>query len=114
MRFRHAHAPEVVHSVTTMGPSLADDSDRRMKQYLWTMGVRTTCFFLAVAIDSWVRWLFALGAVVLPYFAVVIANAMGPRWGARISGVDKYAAGPSLTMPPPPRGLGPRPDRPER
>lgn len=98
----------MVHTVTTAPQSLADDSDHRLRQYLWTMGIRTSCFFAAVLIDSWVRWVFAVGAVVLPYFAVVIANAVGPRWGQQISAVDTYAA-----LQPPTRPTGPvvLPDR---
>lgn len=82
----------MVHTVTTAPRSLAEDTEMRLRRYLWTMGIRTGCFVLAVVIDSWVRWAFVVGAVVLPYFAVVLANAVGPRWGSRISGVDKFAA----------------------
>lgn len=89
--------PVVVHTVTTAPMSLAEDTQMRMRRYLITMAVRTACFVLAVVVDSWIRWVFAVGGIVLPYVAVVLANAVGPRWGARISGVDKYAAaGPGL------------------
>ncbi|HRW17267.1 MAG TPA: DUF3099 domain-containing protein, partial [Dermatophilaceae bacterium] len=30
-----------MHTVTTAPQSLADDSDHRLRQYLWTMGIRT-------------------------------------------------------------------------
>ena len=39
------------------------------------MGVRTTCFLLAVIFSGWPRWFFIAGAVLLPYVAVVVANA---------------------------------------
>ncbi len=95
-RATRGRRPIVVHTVTTAPMSLAEDTQMRMRRYLITMAVRTVCFILAVVVDSWVRWVFAVGGVVLPYIAVVLANAVGPRWGSRISGVDKYAAGPGL------------------
>ena len=41
------------------------------------MLVRTVCFLLAVLVTpyGWYTWVFAIGAIVLPYVAVVIANA---------------------------------------
>jgi hypothetical protein len=52
----------------------------RMKRYLISMSVRTVCFVLAVVLDGWLRWTMAAAAIVLPYVAVVMANA-GPRKG---------------------------------
>lgn len=39
------------------------------------MMIRTGCFILTVILPSPYRWFALLGAVTLPYFAVVIANA---------------------------------------
>ena len=39
------------------------------------MMIRTGCFILTVILPSPFRWFALLGAVTLPYFAVVIANA---------------------------------------
>ena len=39
------------------------------------MMVRTACFILAVILTSPYRWVALFGAVVLPYIAVVVANA---------------------------------------
>lgn len=49
----------------------------RQTRYLVSMGVRTLCFVLAVATDGTLRWIFAVAAIVLPYVAVVMANAGG-------------------------------------
>ncbi|MBK8469345.1 MAG: DUF3099 domain-containing protein [Actinomycetales bacterium] len=76
--------------VTTAPMSVAQDTDMRLRRYLVTMAVRTTCFLLAVVVEGWLRWVFIAGAAILPYIAVVLANAVGPRWGSRISGADKY------------------------
>ncbi len=43
------------------------------------MGLRTVCVILVLVIDNPVRWVFAFLAVVLPYIAVVMANAVGGR-----------------------------------
>ncbi len=48
------------------------------------MGIRTACFVLLVVIDEWYRWIFAAGAVFLPFFAVVAANAVKPRVQGRV------------------------------
>lgn len=74
---RHQHAPEV-HTITGARTSLNDDLGQRMRRYLISMSVRTLCVVLAVVFDGWLRWVFAAFAIVLPYFAVVVANA-GPR-----------------------------------
>ena len=39
------------------------------------MAVRTICFVLAIVTTGWLRAIFFAAAVVLPYVAVVIANA---------------------------------------
>jgi hypothetical protein len=49
----------------------------RMKRYLISMSIRTVCFILAVVLQGWLRWTMAGAALVLPYIAVVMANA-GP------------------------------------
>jgi hypothetical protein len=40
------------------------------------MGIRTVCFLLAIVLrEHWSTWVFLVGAVFLPYVAVVMANA---------------------------------------
>ena len=51
-----------------------------MRRYLVSMGIRTACFILAVvaiAVLHWaiVGWILVVAAVILPYIAVVMANA---------------------------------------
>ncbi|QIM23010.1 DUF3099 domain-containing protein [Phycicoccus sp. HDW14] len=50
-----------------------------MRHYLATMSVRTVCFVLAIVVQDWYRWIFAAGAVILPFIAVVAVNAVAPR-----------------------------------
>jgi hypothetical protein len=44
------------------------------------MGFRTVCFIAAIfAADGWWRWVLIVAALVLPYVAVVMANAGSSR-----------------------------------
>jgi hypothetical protein len=44
------------------------------------MGIRMACFALTVLVTpyGWYTWVFAIAAAVLPYIAVVFANAVSP------------------------------------
>lgn len=69
-----------------------------MTKYFVMMSVRVACFVLMVVVTpySWYTWLFAAGAVVLPYLAVVVANVSSGRGGAeRISPERALPAAPS-------------------
>lgn len=73
--------PEV-QSITSVPESLDDDQARRAKVYLIQMGIRLVCFVAAILCltmgPAWLGWTLAVGAVVLPYTAVVFVNA-GPN-----------------------------------
>jgi len=69
-----------VFAVTGLPPSLRDDQSERMRRYLVSMGIRTISFILAVvalAVLHWtvIGWTLVAAAVLLPYVAVVMANA---------------------------------------
>lgn len=66
---------EVVHAITDAQVSLSEDQAGRMKRYFISMMIRTSCFILAVVLPSPYRWIALVGAVTLPYIAVVVANA---------------------------------------
>ncbi|MFC7488824.1 DUF3099 domain-containing protein [Knoellia sp. CPCC 206453] len=76
-----------VQSVTSARSAANDDINARMKHYLVTMGIRTGCFVLAFVTQGWVRWTCVALAVVLPYVAVVFANARSPRVAGRVAAV---------------------------
>jgi len=62
--------------ITTAGASRADDIARRQRRYVFSMAVRTVCFLAAVLVGPGVlRWVLVVAAVLLPYVAVVMANA---------------------------------------
>ena len=69
-----------------------------MRRYLIAMSFRGICFVLAIITTGWVRWAFVVGAVVLPYIAVVLANAVGPRFGDTVAPVrPRTETRPALT-----------------
>jgi hypothetical protein len=62
--------------ITTASTSANADVARRQRRYLVSMGIRTLCFVGAILVGSgWLMWTLIAGALVLPYVAVVMANA---------------------------------------
>jgi hypothetical protein len=80
-----------VHSITAAPRSHSEDIDRRIRRYIVSMSIRTLCLLLVVLIHHPVRWLFAAGAVFLPYVAVVMANAGRRRSAAVLTPVDRLS-----------------------
>ena len=54
-----------------------------MRRYALTMGIRVLCILACLFVRGWWLILPALGAIFLPYIAVVFANAVS-RSGGRI------------------------------
>jgi hypothetical protein len=71
------------HSITTLPDSPDQDRRHRLNRYVWQMGFRVLCFVAAVLIGTvWHSWLFVVPIVlagVIPWVAVVIANAGNHR-----------------------------------
>jgi len=67
-----------VHVVTQAQRSRSDDISYRQRRYLLMMGIRAACFVIAVLMFvnhlGWLVVIPAIGAIVIPYFAVVFAN----------------------------------------
>ena len=62
--------------ITTASTSRDEDIAARQKRYLLAMGFRTVCFVAAIFVtETWLRVVLIVGALVLPYVAVVMANA---------------------------------------
>ena len=62
--------------ITTANASRAADIAARQRRYLLAMGFRTVCFVAAIFVTlTWARVLLIIAALVLPYVAVVMANA---------------------------------------
>jgi hypothetical protein len=77
--------PEVF-SISKVETGLSEDQSGRQRRYLYSMGLRTACFVGGIMAEGVLRWVLIFGAVVLPYFAVVIANAGRERGGWSGSG----------------------------
>ena len=83
--------------VTTAGISHTDDIALRQRRYVVTQSVRLVCIVLATALPVALAWkgVLVLGAVALPWFGVVAANA-GPtvRRRRRTAIVDRQVEQP--------------------
>jgi hypothetical protein len=110
-----------VYSVTGVRRGTSDDLAQRQRRYLISMGIRTVCFLLAVVTHGPIRWVFVAAAVVLPYIAVVMANAVGsttvepptpydPRQAALDSAQRRAIPHPTPTARPPAGDEQPRPN----
>lgn len=66
-------------SVTDAQEAADKDYRQRVKRYTISMIIRVVCLLLAFVFTGWLRWVMLGGAVVLPYVAVVIANARNER-----------------------------------
>ena len=74
----HSSRGPSVHMVTQARRSLSDDIAYRQRRYLLMMGIRALCFVIAVVLFlnhfGWLTAIPAIGAIFIPYFAVVFAN----------------------------------------
>jgi hypothetical protein len=68
--------------VTEARLSRSAEIGQRERRYLVMMGVRVVCFVITVVMflnhAGWLTVIPAVGAIAIPYFAVVIANSRGP------------------------------------
>lgn len=68
---------EKPQSVTSIEVSPEQERKGRILRYTVAMSVRMVCVVLMFFVQGWLLWVAAAGAIFLPYFAVVIANAQG-------------------------------------
>jgi len=64
-------------SITSLPPSPEAARRARMIKYSVAMGIRMVCIVLLLFVHDWWLLVCAAGAIVLPYFAVVVANVHG-------------------------------------
>jgi hypothetical protein len=76
-RVARRRQPEAVR-ITTAPVSRKDELAHRQRRYVISMTIRTFCFIGAVVAHGWIRWVLVVGAFVLPYIAVVMANKASP------------------------------------
>jgi hypothetical protein len=75
----HARSERPVR-ITTAAASRDEDIRRRQRRYVLSMGFRTVCFVAAVIIgEGVIMWVLIVAALILPYVAVVMANAASSK-----------------------------------
>jgi hypothetical protein len=73
---RDQHGDRDAVRITTASASRKDEIAGRQRRYVISMTIRTICFVAAILVGpGWVRWVLVAGALLLPYIAVVMANA---------------------------------------
>ena len=63
-----------VHSITDAAAAHSEEMRQRMIKYAVAMGIRMVCLILIFVVDGWLKILPVIGAVFLPWVAVIIAN----------------------------------------
>lgn len=71
-------------SITSLPLSPEAERHRRMVKYSIAMGVRIVCIVLLLFVHGWWLLVCAVGAITLPYFAVVLANVHGDQRGSPV------------------------------
>lgn len=64
-------------SITSVAISADQERKQRMIRYLVAMAIRVVCLIVGVYVQGWLMWVCFAGAILLPYFAVVLANDQG-------------------------------------
>jgi len=82
MRSRRHPKRGQAYLVTEAHQSRAAEISQRERRYLVMMGIRVVCFVVTVVMflahAGWLTVVPAIGAIALPYFAVVVANTRQP------------------------------------
>ena len=92
--------PEAIR-ITTVTRSHNEDISRRQRRYLISMAIRTAAFVLAIVFRGTpLMWVFIAASFILPYVAVVAANAGA---SADRGGPDSFGPDPSRKEIEPPR-----------
>ena len=84
--YRHAAAEPDVLSITAAPEAHSDEMRTRMIKYATAMGIRMVCLVLVFVFPGWFKLIPIIGAVLLPWVAVVIANG-----GSDINTIDTSA-----------------------
>ncbi|MDO9063496.1 MAG: DUF3099 domain-containing protein [Microbacterium sp.] len=74
----------MAHSITTLPESASTDRHRRMVRYIVAQAIRLACFIGALFASGWWQFILVIAAVLLPYIAVVLANASSRLPGAPV------------------------------
>jgi Protein of unknown function (DUF3099) len=104
----HPGRGEQVHLVTQARRPMSEDIRYRQNRYLIMMAIRTLCLAAAVLMFvnhlGWLSAIPAVGAIVIPYIAVVFAN--GGREPDNVRGFMEYRTNLPARREPPVSGNG--------
>ncbi|MEJ3404073.1 DUF3099 domain-containing protein [Rathayibacter sp. YIM 133350] len=82
-------------SITTLPPSPEDERRARMIKYTVAMSIRVVCIIALLFARGWWLAVFAAGAILLPYVAVVLANVGSNPQKAGVLRPGTLALGPA-------------------
>lgn len=71
-------------AITSIPASPAEERHTRMVKYAVAMGIRLVCIAACFVTPGWWLLIPALGAVILPSFAVLVANNVAPTTGPAV------------------------------
>jgi hypothetical protein len=71
-------------SITELPPSPDHERHTRMIKYAIAMSIRVVCLILVFVVPGWWRVIPGIAVVVLPYFAVVVANNVRTQVATRV------------------------------
>jgi len=97
---RRQHADRDAVRITTASASRDADISARQRRYVISMAIRTVCFVAAIVVGpGWLRWVLIVAALLLPYIAVVMANAASSKSDgfALLDGASGYRELPSTS-----------------
>ena len=90
-------AQSIRPSITNAPVSPASDRRERIVKYSWAMTIRFVCLVVFFLLPDWWRAVPAVGAVLLPYFAVVTANVSKYPIARRLNPVLRRELGPQAS-----------------
>lgn len=65
--------------ITDAAEAHSEEQRRRVVKYLSSMAIRTACVLGIIMVQGAWQWVLLIGAVILPYLAVVVANQPTPK-----------------------------------
>lgn len=89
-------------SATSLPKAPREDADSRFAKYMVMMGIRIACFIAMAVITpyGWYTFVFAAGAIFLPYLAVIVANVGADQGSAEAINPERAIEAPAATPAP--------------
>ncbi|MDO5753845.1 DUF3099 domain-containing protein [Arthrobacter sp.] len=73
-KYRHRSTAPEVQAITNAAAPHSEEMHHRLVKYSITMGIRMVCLGAIFVFDGWFKIIPVVGAVVLPWVAVILAN----------------------------------------